>query len=196
MYKEIRYLITYPEPLNVIITLMTIGFALLLNHETHNFIRQIQVELNHQFGYRISRQYPHVTIKSPFEIDRLESFVDYLENLARNISPFEVQLKGFNHIGEKVLFLDVAENAYLTNLHHQILSDLEAQFGVPPHEFEGKNIHFHASIAGYSSTEDFHRAYDYLHKYQPDFTFLVKSLGIFYHLGGDDGWMVLRKIGL
>ncbi len=174
---------------------MTIGFALMLDPRTHNYIRQAQIDLNKKFDFRISRQYPHITIKSPFETEELEPFVNYLEQLAVSIKPFPVRLKGFGHFGERVLFLEVVENSILSKLHFRILEELGKKFGLEPHQFEGENIKFHASLAGYSSQEDFKIASAFLQNRELDHTFIARELGLFYHLG-EGGWMVMRRIEL
>ena len=174
---------------------MLIGFAIIVNDSSHNFIRQIQVELNQELGFRISRQSPHVTIKTPFEVEEIEPLTQYLENLAKEIQPFPIRLKGFGYFGEQVIFLDVEEKDSLNQLHWRILNDLKEEFAIEPHQFEGDNVKFHASVAGYSDPEDFQNAQNYLKRYQPDFQFQATTLGIFYHLG-NDGWVVYRKISL
>ena len=174
---------------------MLIGFAIILNDQGHNFIRRIQIELNQNLGFRISRQSPHITIKAPFDVEEIALFSRYLEDLANEIQPFDLQLKGFGNFGEQVIFLDVEENNALSQLHWRILNDLESQFSIEKHPFEGENVKFHASIAGYSNPADFKKAQNYLEKYQPDFQFQVKTLGIFYHLG-NDGWVVYKRTSL
>ena len=39
---------------------MKIGYAILLDQETHNFIRKIQLELHQQIGIGHARQPPHI----------------------------------------------------------------------------------------------------------------------------------------
>jgi 2'-5' RNA ligase len=67
---------------------MTIGFAILPDNITHNYIRGLQWRLNQNLGIRISRQSPHITIKSPFETEALQGHLDYLEGLAEQLEPF------------------------------------------------------------------------------------------------------------
>ena len=169
---------------------MKIGYALMLNKEAHNFIRKIQLELHQEVGIGLARQAPHITIKSPFEVTAVEPHIEFLGALAKRTPPFELQLKGFQSFGQQVLFLDVVENEVLRDLHHHILQEVEVAFGEAPHAFEGENIKFHASIAGFQKEEDFEAAQDYLARYQPDFHFTAHTFGLFYYLGPGNGWIV------
>lgn len=176
---------------------MRIGFAILLDGESYNFARQIELELCDKFGLCWGlRQSPHITIKAPFDTNKLEPFVDYLESLAKEIGPFDVELDGFNYFKPKVIFLDVKENPSLKELHFRILKDLKEIFEIEPNPLEGENIKFHSSLALEDVTENkFEKAKEYLTKYKPHFKFKVKTLGIFYHFA-DVGLVIVRRINL
>ncbi|MEM9545183.1 MAG: 2'-5' RNA ligase family protein [Bacteroidota bacterium] len=173
---------------------MTIGFALLLNNECHNFIRQMQLEIHQTTGIALPRQTPHITIKSPFEVDEVKHFVQYVEDLALNTKPIPIDFKGFGSFDDKVIFLDVMQNQKLLNLHWKILSNLKDKFGVEPHELEGENVKFHASIAGFAHHQTFLQVHDHLSQYQPRFSFTAKEMGIFLHIGEGQGWIVNRRV--
>lgn len=175
---------------------MDIGFAILLDDECHNYSRKLELELCEKFGLCWGlKQSPHITIKAPFETEKLNPFVEYLENLVKEISQFEIELEGFNHFGNKVLFLDVKENKKLKDLHFRILDDLQNKFNIQPHELEGDNVKFHSTIAtGDVTSEKFSKAKKYLEKYHPKFKFTARTLGIFYYLGEEAGWIIVRRI--
>lgn len=173
---------------------MTIGFAILLDDRSHNFVRSLQLKLHQELGLSLARQSPHITIKVPFESTDIEPYSAYLDGLAGEIQPFEIELNRFNHFGQRIIYLEVAENEALTQLHYKILADLEDQMGIKPHEFEGPNVKFHASLVGVHSDGEFQSAMEYLKKYSPKFKFQAETLAIFYHLGGDGGWIINRRI--
>lgn len=173
---------------------MTIGYAIMANVECHNFIRKVQLELYLEAGAGLARQSPHITIKSPFETSEIEDHVAYLESLSESIQSFEVELDGFGSFGEKVIYLAVKPNRKLRNMHQKILSEVNMRFGLIPHEFEGENIVFHMSVAGFDNSESFYKAQLYLRKYNPQFRYSINTLGLFYYLGENNGWIVNRKI--
>jgi len=177
---------------------MRVGFAILLNDECHNYSRKLELELCEKFGLCWGlKQSPHITIKTPFETEKLDSFMEYLDILSKEISPFEIELEGFNYFGDKVLFLDVKENKKLKDLHFRILEDLEKKFNIQPHELEGENVKFHSTIAtGDVTSQKFSKAKKYLERYHPQFKFTARSLGLFYYLGEEAGWIIVRRIQL
>ena len=175
---------------------MKIGFAIMLSNEAHNFIRNTQLDLHLQVGTGLARQAPHITIKSPFDIEDITPYQKYLHQLSQSIQPFEVRCQGFGHFGQNVLFLDVAENEELKALHWRILNELEVKFGQKPHQFEGENVKFHASIAGFNQPDLFEKANSFLSGQEPDFTFMAKTFGLFYYLGSGNGWIVNSRYDL
>jgi 2'-5' RNA ligase len=177
---------------------MRIGFAILLDDESHNFARKMELELCDKFNLCWGlKQSPHVTIKSPFDTNKLEPFVKYLENLAKNCKSFDVELNGFNYFEPKVIFLNVKENPPLKKLHFKILEDMKKKFKIEPHELEGKRIKFHSTLAlGDVTKAKFQKAKEYLKRYKPKFKFKAKTLGIFYYLGEEAGWVIVRRIKL
>jgi 2'-5' RNA ligase len=174
---------------------MTIGYAILLNDECHNFVRQIQLELHQNLGLRLARQSPHITIKAPFETEDIKPHIAYLETLAATINPFEIEFNDFGTFGDKVIYLAPSENPALLDLHHQVLAEVADQFNLKPHQFEGENIRFHASIAGFSDAQKFKEALGYLQSIRVNLKFQIKTLGLFYYLG-EGGWIINRRIKL
>lgn len=172
---------------------MEIGFAILLNNEGHNLMRRIQMELQEELGIQASTIVPHITIKSPFETSNRIPFLQYLESLIQEMEPFEITIQGFNHFTDRVIFLEVAENPVLLELHWRILNDVKSKFGIDAHEFEGENIKFHSTVSFFKEKEKFDLAWSYLQQYNLQFSFLAKTLGVYYYLG-EKGYIVGHKI--
>ncbi len=175
---------------------MKIGFGILLDIPTHNFIRQLQLELHQVIGIGMPRQPPHVTFKSPFEVTEIKPYAKYFTQLAAETPAFELSLEGFGHFGEQVLFLDVQENAVLTDFHEQVLQDMRTLFDISPDPYEGSNVKFHTSIAGFQQAEQFQAAQKHIQHYQPDFSFRITELGLFYYLGPGQGWIISQRAEL
>lgn len=177
---------------------MRIGFAILLDDKTHNYARTLELELCHKFNLCWGlKQSPHITIKSPFETDKIKPFIKYLDDLAKEITPFEIELDGFGTFGPNTIFLDVKENSHLKKLHFRIIEDLKKKFSIQPNIFEGENVKFHSTLATNDITnEKFIQADEYLKRYHPNFKFKAQKIGVFYYLGEDAGWIVIKKISL
>ncbi|MEO0468965.1 MAG: 2'-5' RNA ligase family protein [Bacteroidota bacterium] len=172
-----------------------LGFALMPSPALHSFIRQTQIELHETYGFRISRQSPHITIKAPFETTNRKAVGDFLEKLARETKPFPLELKGFGSFGKKFLFVDVLGNPPLKALHIQILNGLQKEFGIPTGNLEGDNIRFHATVAGYEQEADFDQAWEFVQRKKPHFVFPLSALSIFYHMG-ESGWAISRVLSV
>jgi 2'-5' RNA ligase len=174
---------------------MRIGFSVLLDDESHNFARELELELCKKFGLCAGlRQSPHITIKATFETDILKPFVKYLEMLSKEIKSFEIELSGFGNFKQDVIFIDVKENKHLSNLHLKILEQMKKEFGLNPDKFEGENVKFHSTIAYNDLTPTkFKDAMKYLQDFNPKFKFKIRYLCLFYNLGKDEGWIVSHK---
>lgn len=172
---------------------MHIGFGLLLNPASHNYIRALQLELHQEFGIHFGRQFPHVTIKSPFETDDPAPYLHYLGELATHTPPVALTFDGFGHFNQRILYLAVAPNSFLRHLHDRILVEMKARFGLTPHEFEGPNIQFHATIAGFDDPPAFLAVQEYLTNRTLYFEESIRELGLFHFLGPESGWIVQAR---
>jgi hypothetical protein len=63
--------------------------ALLLDHDVHNVIRKLAVEVHqkYQIGLAGSQLPPHVSLKQPFSIPSLPPVEAYFDQLAKSIDP-------------------------------------------------------------------------------------------------------------
>ena len=175
---------------------MHIGFGILLPREPHNFIRKAQLQLHHHLSILPGRQNPHITFKSPFKVHDIEGYVDYFDGLARQVKPFEIKLDGIGSFDKKILYLAVAGNPELEHLHRKVIREMEDQFGIEPDPLEGENARFHATICRPQTPDVFDEASKMLEQENPEFVFLARDIGIFYHLGGEHSWIVYRQMPL
>lgn len=173
-----------------------IGYAVLLDDESHNYAREIELDLSLQFKTRAGlRQSPHITIKPPFFVEDIEPFVRYFDNLAKQLEPFEIELQGFDFFEPKVVFLNVVENPTLKKIHKDIVKDLQNDFEIEPNvQTEGDNVRFHSTVAlSDLSEENFYKAKNYVSNKTPHFKFTASTLGMFYHLSPEEGWIIYRR---
>ena len=179
---------------------MHLGFGILLGDEVHNFARETQLELCHKFGLCWGlRQSPHITVKGPFETNRLKPFLDYIDRLAAQYESFPIELEGFNYFeGEKnVVFLDVKETHYLKSLQNRIIEDMRSIYGIGPNAIELSGYNFHSTIAVHDVGDDaLKQAKEYLSGLEtPSFRFMAKRIAVFYYLG-ECGYVVVRQAKL
>jgi hypothetical protein len=68
---------------------MKATFALLLDHQVHNIVRKLAVEVHQTYrvGLAGSQLPPHVSLKQPFSIPDLAAIEAYFDQLAQSIEP-------------------------------------------------------------------------------------------------------------
>ena len=73
---------------------MRATFALLGDHNVHNFIRKLAVDIHSKYktGLFASLLPPHVSLKQPFQVSNLPKLEEYFDQLAETIQPSEVTL--------------------------------------------------------------------------------------------------------
>ena len=122
-----------------------LAYALLVPDDVHNWTRRRSFELVERYGGRLSTVGPHVTIKNGFEAETAAQYENYLDRLAAETEPFELALHGYGFFEAPawVVFLEVEQRDELRTLHRRVLDDLALE----PAQFEGADLHFHATLA-------------------------------------------------
>jgi len=176
-----------------------IGYAILLDDNSHNYARQMELDLSQRFNTRGGlRQSPHITIKVPFSAEELGPFVAYFDQIAKETEPFNIVLTGVDYFEPNVIFINVEKNQKLQDFHERIITDLKKNYGVEPNlKVEGENVRFHSSLAVSDLTEEnFHKAKEYLKNENPYFNFNATTLALFYHLSSEEGWIIYKRTKL
>ena len=126
---------------------MQLAYAILLPDQLANRVRRARFLVAERYGAgaRDLLTEPHITLKAPFETDRVEPHSAYLHRLAAATEPFEIVV-GSPALFEDpwVLFYDVAQDERLHALQRRILADL----AVEPRDHEASGWHFHVTVAG------------------------------------------------
>lgn len=173
-----------------------IGYAVLLDDASHNYARKMELDISERFQTRGGlRQSPHITIKPPFTVETIDPFIAHFDELARTTETFEIELNGIDFFEPKVVFINVEKNQHLFNLHQRIITHLKANHGIETNpKTEGENVRFHSTLAVSDLTEEnFYKAKEYLKDENPHFTFKATTLGLFYHLSPEEGWIIYRR---
>ena len=135
---------------------MQATFALLANNEIHNLVRKLSWDIHQKFrtGIEVTRLYPHISLKQPFDISDIHSLEKYMTEFARSIDPFDVLLTELqlveatiDGLDTGILWLDVQETETLRQLHDRLNQELTSRFGNVPATFDGPDYHFHMTVA-------------------------------------------------
>ena len=137
-------------------TLMNVGFALLVDQPTHNFMRKLAFELDRVYciGLQAAQLPAHVSLKQPFHATDLQAVERYFDTFAASIQPFEIAFDtleiqpatGANH-DTGIVWLAARESPTLRDLHNRLNAELGARFAHSQAEFDGPAFRFHATVA-------------------------------------------------
>lgn len=174
---------------------MEAAFVVLTDGEIYNYVRSLQVGIRNLFGAKESLKLePHFTIKYAFNISDLEQIEQYFDCLVKDTKPFEAIVDGIDSFETKVVFLKIAENEILTNIHLGILKDVEQKIFIAPSEYEGKNLHFHITLAYKDISEEiFRKIMENFQNEKPYIKFTVKKLGLYLRLDPDENWFIYKE---
>ncbi len=185
---------------------MKTAFALLVDHDAHNFIRTLAVDGHSNDQIDFSAPWPpaHVSLKQPFEISSLPEAEAYFDQLAQSIQPFDVTLTHLElQIGSidgdelGILWLDVQETPTLRALHDRINRELSERFENTNAPFDGPDYHFHATVElGRPPVEVYRKIYAEYEQVKVNLTFTAREIVMFYSddLGSKPGTFITYKI--
>lgn len=109
-------------------------------------IRHRCLTLNREIGLdTVAFSLPqHISLKISFETDRPDEVLADLTAFLAAQKPFSVCMIGVEQAGN-ILWMPVAENDHLQQLHANLDARLESRFGIPQHEFD-KCFLFHSTL--------------------------------------------------
>jgi 2'-5' RNA ligase len=108
--------------MNSIATHQMYYVAILCPSETDQKILKLKYWMKEQFGSVVALKSPaHITLIQPFwmESSRENELKETLLDFTSEMNELEIQLEGFSHFGNRVLFVRVLENSALEELKNQ-----------------------------------------------------------------------------
>lgn len=136
---------------------------------------------------------PHITVKRPTvlgEPARVSQIQEAMRNVAANLPPFPVTLKGygtFKSPGRNVVFLKVENERPFSTLHNKVAEALLQVYGTDQADhFENSNYHPHLTIGNELSEIDLAVLEHELTTggYQLDFDFTITQFTLYVHHTG------------
>lgn len=130
---------------------MRTAMALLVNDELTNRLASYTRRCrDYGFGWNVLRLPAHVSLKQPFIVHDFERFELYFEEFASHTEPQQLKLDGFEFWGDEeygVVVVRVPASPRLRQLHSQLNSELEQEFGGTQADFDGDSYEFHLTVA-------------------------------------------------
>jgi len=149
--------------------------------EVHEGITQDLFEKFDSFPIH-ERIVPHLTLKRWFELDDkgMEPLYVLLDSFVEKNKQSDFVLKGFDHFGEGVIFVDVDASSKMIETVQSLMKDLHSIEGLTFDEFDVADNHFHATVAMRALKPfDFKEIWEYLQTTKaPMFTMKFDNIAI------------------
>jgi 2'-5' RNA ligase len=136
----------------------------------------------------------HITLKyfntllNNKQINETESLLEYF---CKNHKKAKLKLKGIGHFDDRVVFIEVKPSKEMSLLYKDLVKGLEKLKWISWHEFEKKNIHFHATLADKGIEDKFEEVFNYAKKYDPEFGLELNNICILKK--PRDKWILHKK---
>lgn len=109
----------------------------------------VKKEMAEKFNNRHALKSPaHITLQMPFKREEtMEApIAGFMKAFSERQDPFEVELNGFGHFDDRVIFINVLENDKLKSLHTKLNSALRSELNFTENETPLK-FHPHVTVA-------------------------------------------------
>jgi 2'-5' RNA ligase len=123
--------------------------GILPSQEVQETVLAIKQDLQRQFGLKHALKSPaHLTLQMPFRMNqKREKEIKYvLESSINNRSTFEVNINGWDHFDNRVIFLAVNQQKRLKKEFDHLQEILRSEFKLPEEKLTRK-FHPHITIA-------------------------------------------------
>lgn len=166
---------------------MSLYFIAILPPESlRERIKALKMELAEKYHARHALKLPaHLTLQIPFRISEKneEKLKEFLRKFTERQEAFQVKADGFGRFSRKVLFVKVAENPAINELHRELQREVDKVFHLKENE-KSRNFHPHFTLATRDlSYKDFEPAWKELQARDFRGIFTATSLVLFKHNG-------------
>ena len=127
---------------------------------------------------------PHFTLQVPFKTPEKfeEVLIPKLTGFAKTQSPFTVQLSGFNHFRDDVIFIDIENPTEMKSLHKDLIQFLQEELGFTDEIIRHKSLTPHMTVAYRDlSADNFQKAWTEFSNRSFNYSFKVNSIFLMKH---------------
>ena len=136
----------------------------LIKGEAEEYHQKLIKEVGPKFGenYVVENPLPsHVTLKSPFETDKIEEVEEILSEFVKTQNPHDIELEGFDNFNNFVAFLKTDFSKEATHIQNNLIDSLKKLKWIKLHEHDTK-WHPHVTISYGNTEESFNQIWNYL----------------------------------
>lgn len=147
-----------------------------------NRVQEVKKEFMDKFDSKEAyNKPPHFTLQAPFKTSEEieEIIVPHLIYFAEDQEPFTVNLSGFNHFRDDVIYIDIEDPSSMKLLHRNLVEYLQNELGFTK---TTKSLTPHMTVAYRDLTpENFERAWKEFQDRSFDYSFRVNSIVLLKH---------------
>ena len=163
--------------------------ALVLPDDLRKEVEALKLEVAEKFGSRHALKSPaHITLQMPFKLKpkKEPALKDFLLAFSEMQHSFSLELAGFDFFEPRVVFIDVEEKEELRSLQESLSNDIRREMGIMNSTYKNKGFHPHVTI-GFRDLKkpDFYKAREYYKEKPFESTYIVNSLSLLRHEGGN-----------
>lgn len=145
-------------------------------------------DVNHVLNQDIA---PHITLKYPFETNNIEELEDFLVNFCNNQVAEKIELDGFNHFDDRVVFMKVKFSKAALKVYESLYKELKKFAWMQWDKFDSVNMKFHSTIASDDINNKFDAIFNFLK--EKDYRFELKFDNISILKYENEHWDIYRK---
>ena len=123
--------------------------AVVPNEGVSSEVESFKKEVAEKFGSNHAlRSPPHITLHMPFKWKNHKELVmlDLIGNLNDEITPFQIELNGFDFFEPRVVFVNVEENKELENLQSKVVRECRKKLNLDNANYKDRPFHPHMTI--------------------------------------------------
>lgn len=158
------------------------------------FHEKITEDVCYKFKVKRQRLPAHFTLKAPFELDDICDLENEISTFVNSNKKQPVKIDGINHFGTNVIFMNIIPSKKALILYNDFIALLKNLDYLTWKKHDGNSKTFHATIVTHLKENKFHEIWDYISKYNPNFSIYFDNISILKWQ--KDKWVTYRKFEL
>jgi 2''-5'' RNA ligase len=163
----------------------------LIEGEAGEFHNRITNDVCCKFNKKRQKLPAHITLKAPFETDKIEDMENMLKGFVSSRSKTPIKVRGFGKFRRDVVYIDVDVSQEAKRVHDELIDELTKIPWIQFKSNEGKDKVFHCTIISKRLQDKFNEIWDYINEYKCDFDVYLDNLSLY--IWQNDTWILYRK---
>ena len=163
----------------------------LIEGEVGKFHNSLVNEVCNKFNTKRQKLPAHITLKAPFETDKIGDMIYMLQRFAESRNESSIKVKDFGKFRRDVIYMDINVSQEAKKVHDELMDELTK---IPWIEFklnEGKDRVFHCTIVSKRIQDKFEDIWNHVNQYECDFDVYFDNLSLYKWQ--NNTWELFRK---